>query len=60
MSPKVHPSFLKQEKPLQATFIRKRIGSTTYLVAVHLSKTAKETVNDKVLRLVRSEVMSDS
>ena len=34
----------------------KRIGSTTFVVAVHFSRTSKETVQDKVLRLIESEV----
>jgi hypothetical protein len=33
----------------------KRIGSTTYRVNVHFSKTSRETANDKIARLVRSE-----
>ena len=34
----------------------KRIGSTTYRVSVHFSKTSRETVNDKILRLIKNEV----
>lgn len=34
----------------------RRIGSTTYLVSVHFSKTSKETFEDKMVRLVESEV----
>ena len=34
----------------------KRIGSTTYIVSVHFSQTSKETVEDKLLRLIESEV----
>lgn len=33
----------------------KRIGSTTYEVSVHFSKTSKENMNDKILRLIRNE-----
>ena len=33
----------------------KRIGSTTYKVSVHFSKTSKETMNDKILRLITRE-----
>lgn len=33
----------------------KRIGSTTYRVSVHFSKTSRETVKDKILRLIRNE-----
>jgi len=34
----------------------KRIGSTTYVVSVHFSKTSKETMEDKILRLMEREV----
>ena len=36
--------------------LRKRIGSTTYVVSVHFSKTSKETLEDKILRLIEGEV----
>lgn len=39
----------------QRTVMRKRIGSTTYQVAVHFSQTGGETMNDKILRLIRNE-----
>ena len=35
---------------------RKTIGQTTYLVHVHFSQTAKETMEDKIKRLLREEV----
>jgi len=35
---------------------RKRIGSTTYVVAVHFSRADKEPMQDKILRLIESEV----
>ena len=34
----------------------KRIGNTTYRVAVHFSKTSKETITDKILRLIKNDV----
>jgi hypothetical protein len=40
-----------------ATFT-KRIGSTTYTVAVHFSKTSKETMGDKILRMIKNDVVS--
>ena len=36
---------------------RKTIGKTTYLVSVHFSLTSKETIKDKIMRLLRGEVM---
>ena len=40
-------------EPLKLT---KRIGSTTFTVSVHFSKTSKETVEDKLLRLMERDV----
>jgi hypothetical protein len=36
--------------------IVKRIGSTTFVVAVHFSQTDRETIQDKVKRLIEQEV----
>ena len=44
-----------QIENLQPCF-RKVIGNTTYVVCVHFSETAKETLEDKIKRLVREEV----
>ena len=38
------------------TTVRKQIGKTTYIVRVHFSETAKETMEDKIKRLLREEV----
>ncbi len=46
----------KKEQPRESGVFTKRIGSTTYRVSVHFSKTSRETVNDKILRLIKSEV----
>ena len=35
--------------------LRKRIGSTAYLVSVHFSQTSKETLEDKILRLIKND-----
>jgi hypothetical protein len=40
------------KKPLRLT---KRIGSTTYKVSVHFSRTSKETASDKIMRLIERE-----
>lgn len=37
-----------------------RIGSTTFEVTVHFSKTSNETIEDKILRLIEREVMTDA
>ena len=38
-----------------AVFLTRHIGSTTYKVRVYLSETAKETMEDKILRLIRND-----
>ncbi len=42
----------RQNMPLRLT---KRIGQTTYRVNVHFSKTSKETMSDKIVRLIQNE-----
>ena len=36
--------------------MRRTIRSTTYEVAVYFSQTSRETLNDKMLRLIRNEI----
>ena len=38
--------------------LTKRIGNTTYKVSVHFSGTSKETVNDKIFRLIQNDAES--
>jgi len=40
----------------EPVMLRERIGSTTYEVSVHFSKTSKETMQDKLLRLIEQEM----
>jgi hypothetical protein len=40
---------------VEPTTFSKRIGSTTYVVAVHFSRTDKEPMQDKILRLIESD-----
>lgn len=35
--------------------MRKRIGSTTYEVAIHFSRKSKEDLNDKIVRLIKND-----
>ena len=42
----------KTEQP----YFVKRIGNTTYKVSVHFSTTSKETIDDKIMRLIQSDV----
>lgn len=44
--------------PTVPTF-RQTIGGTTYIVGVHFSKTSKETLADKVKRLMVEEVKNN-
>jgi len=43
---------------LEAGVFTKRIGYTTYRVGVHFNGTSTETVQDKILRLVKNEAQS--
>jgi len=38
---------------------KRRIGNTVYRVNVHYSNTSKETINDKITRLVKNDVTWD-
>ena len=40
-----------------AAVIYRRIGNTTYKVRVHLSDTDRETMEDKIIRLIREEAL---
>ena len=35
-----------------------KLGQTTYDVFVHFSKTSKETLTDKIMRLIRNDINS--
>ena len=37
--------------------LKKRIGSTTYRVCVHFGQTSRESMNDKITRMIRNEAM---
>lgn len=42
----------------EVPIIRKEIGKTTYSVSIHFSKTSKETVNDKLLRMMKNDIVN--
>lgn len=44
----------RTDKPLR---IIKRIGSTTYKVSVHFSRTSRETMDDKLIRLIEKDMV---
>ena len=58
MQNEVKSAATAQGKPAQANppMFTKRIGSTVYRVSIHFNDTSTETVEDKILRLMKSEV----
>lgn len=42
----------------QPMLMTKRIGSTTYRVTAHFSQTNRESLDDKILRLIRDDTVS--
>ena len=40
--------------------LTRRVGSTNYIVNVHCSESATETLEDKIFRLIRNEAMEIS
>ena len=42
-----------------AVFLTRHIGNTTYKVRVYLSETAEETMEDKILRLIRNDGLAN-
>ena len=48
----------KINTPQEPYRLKKRLGSTVYEVNVYFNQDAKETMNDKIMRLIRNEVQS--
>lgn len=44
-----------ERQPQGARSFTRRIGSTTYRVRVHFSDTSRETMNDKIIRLIKND-----
>jgi hypothetical protein len=44
----------REDAEAQTSF-KTKAGSTTYVVFVHFSRTSKETLQDKILRLIERE-----
>lgn len=44
----------RTDKPLRMI---KRIGSTTYKVSVYFSRTSKETMGDKIIRMIEKDMV---
>ena len=39
------------------TYLTRRVGSTTYKVRVHFSENGQETMEDKIIRLIRNDAL---
>ena len=51
---------MKQTKDtLKENVITRRIGSTTYKLKVHFSENATETMEEKILRMVKNEAFTN-
>ena len=46
------------DKNKQAQYMIRRIGGTTYKVRVAFSENGKETMEDKILRMIRNEAVT--
>ena len=46
----------KNQNDSRQPCFRKVIGNTTYVVCVHFSETSKETLKEKIKRLIRKDV----
>ena len=50
-------STIKQTTEAPEQFVlRRRVGSTLYRVRAHFSKTSQETLDDKILRLLKNDL----
>ena len=49
----------KHRNDKNAVFLTRHIGKTTYKVRVYLSETAEETMEDKILRLIRNDGLAN-
>jgi len=57
MTPNANQVTITTPTPKPNHTITRRIGNTTYRVAVHLSKTSKETMGDKITRMIKNEAL---
>ena len=48
-----------ENRPGNTFSMNRRLGSTTYKITVHFSNDATETLEDKILRLIRNEATTD-
>ena len=50
---------VKNKRPNPTGSFYMRMGNTTYVIGVHFSQTSKDTLEDKMKRLMRDEVKTD-
>ena len=50
----------KTPKATPAGSFNMRMGNTTYVIGVHFSKESKDTLEDKMKRLIRDDVRTDN
>ena len=50
----------KAPKENPAGTFNMRMGNTTYVIGVHFSPTSKDTLDDKMKRLMRDDVKTDN
>lgn len=51
-----NPNAIPAIQPNDAPAMVRKIGKTTYKVRVHFSDTSRETMSDKIKRMLKSEV----
>ena len=47
----------KTENKINYTYVTRRIGATTYKIKVVFNDTGTETMEDKILRIIRNELL---
>ena len=50
-------NLMEKGNPQQSHVIVKRVGKTTYKATIHLSQTSKETMSDKITRMIKNETL---
>jgi len=48
-------ALMEQKQQPEPKKIIKKIGSTTYEIFINFSKTSRESLNDKIMRLIKNE-----
>ena len=51
---------VKSTRPKPAGSFNMRMGNTTYVIGVHFSTESKDTLEDKMKRLMRDDVKTDN